>query len=105
MKKVVHYVGARLLGSAVAIALIASCSYGIVEDPSGNLIPGAFVSFRGADLSGTSTGPVTLGSSTWVYAWSPGDPGSNGTSGIFYLNPWGTLNSGDTRSLFTSFGW
>jgi hypothetical protein len=106
MKKFTHLAErARLLGPAAAIALLASCSYGIVEDPSGNLIPGAFVSFRGADLSGTSTGPVTLGSSSWVFAWSPGDPGSNGNSGIFYLNPWGTLNSGDTRTLFTGGGW
>jgi hypothetical protein len=93
------------LSLTTTVALLTGCSFGVVEDPSGNMIPGAYISYRVADLSGSTTGPVPLGSSTWVFAWSASDPGSNGASGSFYLNPWGTLHAGDTRAIFTGSGW
>lgn len=96
---------AALQGLIAMAAVLTGCSWGVVQDPAGNAIPGAYVSYRVANLSGSTTGPVSLGSSASVFAWSASDPGANGFAGTFYLNPWGTLNPGDNRTLFTGAGW
>jgi hypothetical protein len=101
---------AMLAAGTAALALASmGCTVGTVSDKgSGNSIPGAYVMFKAPDFSTAAGGggPITK-STTYqnVFAWDPASPGSNGANGLFYLNPWGTLNAGDTKTLYVPQGW
>ncbi len=95
--------------AALALTSLAGCTVGKVTDKgTSGAIPGAYVMFKVPDLTTASGGggPITK-STTYqnVYAWNPLTPGANGQSGIFYLNPWGKLNAGDTKTTFVPQGW
>lgn len=94
---------------AAAIAMTAiGCTLGTVNDKeSGNSIPGAYVMFKAPDFTKPYSGNPIVKATDYqnVYAWNPASPGSNGANGVYYLNPWGKLNAGETKELFVQQGW
>ena len=97
-----------ICGAAAMAAAALGCSYGRVTDTeSGATVPGAYVMFK-APVFNTATGGTPIVTSTAyqnVYAWNPAAPGANGASGSYYLNPFGTLNPGDTKETYVPEGW
>lgn len=98
-----------LLAATAAMALASvGCTVGAVSDKgTNNPVPGAYVMFKKPDFATAGTGgPITKSADYQsVFAWNPASPGANGQNGRFYLNPWGTLNAGDTTKTFVPQGW
>jgi hypothetical protein len=101
-----HVIGA-IATTAMAMTALG-CSYGTVTDKeTKGSIPGAYVMFKAPDFSKPYAGNPIVKSADYqnVYAWNPASPGSNGASGLWYLNPWGKLNAGDTKTTYVPQGW
>jgi hypothetical protein len=94
----------------VAVVLSASgCSFGQVTDKSsGSTLGGAYIKVNQLDVSTAMGSSGTIVKSTAYQtadAWSSSMAGANGANGIWYLNPYGAVNSGDTKTLFLPEGW
>ena len=98
--------GAVLVAFAV---LGAGCSYGSVTDRvSGTSLGAAYIKVNQIDFSTVmgNSGPIVKSTDYQTSdTWASSMPGSNGNNGIWYLNPYGSKNSGDTKVNFIPTGW
>ncbi len=97
----------RIAGGCCLLVTASACTYGYVTDSqSGDPIGGATVSFDALKVSESHKSATTFsGTSKAVKTWSASDPNSGGHDGLYYLNPNGQKNDGDTTSVSVAAGW
>jgi hypothetical protein len=86
----------------------SGCTWGSVGDATNtNIALGhATISYRTLDLSASGWGsPPIQTPAGFATTWANADPGSGNQQGLFYLNPYGTRNPGDTTVTFAGSGW